>query len=382
MTARKFSTAQVRPALHQLVERKNDMFEKSLRTLKLIALLTLGFCAVTGSTPAHAAAPTPPVPSRASAISTKLNSNPALGGTVFINACGPISSPGNFVLTKNLTASGDCLTLTSSNINIDMNGHSISGDGTGNGIVGNNLKSIVINDGTIKHFATGIKLTISSACCIGSETIQNMNVSNNTSGGILIDGCCNTFANITANSNGGIGLRNNDCCSTVTNVVTNGNGGDGMHLIDCCYVVEHSTANGNGGDGIFTDGCCSAVNDTLASNNHADGLDVEGCCSTVVSDVTSGNGNDGVFFSGCCGDNRGNNIAVNSKANGNAANGFEFTDLRNSITNVVANKNTAHGVFMTCPATETGIAAKGNGSSNLDEDTSSGACTAINNKAP
>lgn len=29
-----------------------------------------------------------------------------------------------------------------------------------------------------------------------------------------------------------------------------------------------------------------------------------------------------------------------------------------------------------------GIAAKGNGSSNLDEDTSNGACTALNNKAP
>jgi hypothetical protein len=34
------------------------------------------------------------------------------------------------------------------------------------------------------------------------------------------------------------------------------------------------------------------------------------------------------------------------------------------------------------PATETAIAANGNVSSNLDEDTSSGACTALNNKAP
>jgi len=38
--------------------------------------------------------------------------------------------------------------------------------------------------------------------------------------------------------------------------------------------------------------------------------------------------------------------------------------------------------FMTCPATESGIAAKGNGGTNLDEDTSSGVCTALNNKAP
>src|ERR1700731_2816573 len=169
MTTRKFSTTEARPALYRLFERKNDMFEESLRTLKLIALLTLSFCALAGSTPAHATAPTP------------------------INACATISTPGNFVLTKNLTASGDCLTLTSSKINIDLNGHSISGDGTGNGIVGNNLTNIVINDGTIKHFDTGIKLTISSGCCAGNETIQNMTVSNNTAGRILIDACWDAF---------------------------------------------------------------------------------------------------------------------------------------------------------------------------------------------
>ena len=357
MTTRKFSTANVRPALFARYERKNYMFDKSIHTLKLVTLLTLGLSALAGSAPARAAAPTP------------------------VNACGTLSTPGNFALTKNLTASGDCLILTSNNINIDLAGHTISGDGTGRGIGGNNVLNIVINDGKIKNFATGISLTL-SGCCTGDNTIQNMNVSNNTGGGILIDGCCDTISNIIANNNGGIGLKNRLCCSTVTNVVTNSNGGDGMDLLDCCYVVENSTANGNHGSGIFSDGCCSAINDTLASNNHADGLDLEGCCSTAVSDVTNGNGNDGVFFSGCCGDSRGNNIAANSTANKNGGDGFEFTDLRNSIANVTANKNTAHGVFMTCPATETGIAAKGNGSSNLNEDTSSGVCTALNNKAP
>src|SRR5713101_5894410 len=73
MTTREVSTANVRPAIFGWYERKNHMFEKSLPTLKLVALLTLGFCALAGSTPARAAAPTP------------------------INACGTISAPGNFV---------------------------------------------------------------------------------------------------------------------------------------------------------------------------------------------------------------------------------------------------------------------------------------------
>src|ERR1700720_2592719 len=210
MTTRKFSTANLRPALFALYQRKNRMFKKSISTLKLVTLLALGLSAL-ASTPAHAAGPTP------------------------INACQTLSTPGNYALTKNLTASGDCLVLTSNNINIDLAGHTISGDGSGRGIGGNNVRNIVINDGKIKNFATGISLTLSS-CCTGDNTIQNMNVSNNTGGGILVDGCCNTFSNIVANSNSGIGLRNNDCRSPVTNGVTNRNGGDGMDLLDCCYV--------------------------------------------------------------------------------------------------------------------------------------------------
>src|SRR6266849_6014665 len=182
MTTRKFSSANVRPALFARYERKNYMFDKSIHTLKLLTLLTLGLCALAGSAPARAAAPTP------------------------ISACGTISAPGNFVVTKNLTTSGDCLTLTSSNVNIDLKGHTISGDGSGSGIIGNNLHNVVINDGKIKHFATGIQLTL-AGCCTGNDTIQNMNVSNNTGGGIHVGGCCDTFANITANNNGGIGLK-------------------------------------------------------------------------------------------------------------------------------------------------------------------------------
>jgi hypothetical protein len=357
MTTRGHSTANVQPAFFASYERKNPMFRDSLRRLKLVTLLTLGLCAFAGSTLVCAAVPTP------------------------ISACGTISTPGNFVVTKNLTASGDCITITSSNVNIDLKGHTLDGDGTGSGITGNDLQNIVINDGKIKHFATGINLTASSGGT-ANDTIQNMNVSNNTGGGIHVVRCCNTFANVTANNNGGIGLKNDNCCSTLSRVVTNNNGGDGMDLLNCCYLVEHSTANGNTGSGIFADDCCSAVNDTVASNNGGNGLDLEGCCSMAVNDVTNGNGNDGVFFDGCCGDHRGNNIAVNSKANNNGANGFEFTDLRNSAANVVANKNTAHGVFMTCPATQSGIAAKGNGSTNLAEDSSMGICTDLNNKVP
>lgn len=333
------------------------MCGNSLDPLKIVTSLMLLVCALAPSTLARAAAPTP------------------------LAACGTVSTPGNFVVTKNLNASGDCLTITASNVNIDLKGHTIRGDGTGNGIVGSNLQNIVIDDGTITNFALGISLTMSLNGA-SDDTIENLTVSNNTGGGILVDGCCNTFANLTVNNNGGSGLKNSQCCSTVSNVVANHNAGDGMDLLDCCFVVEHSTANGNAGSGILSNDCCSAINDTIASNNNGDGLDLEGCCSMAVDDVTNANGDDGVFFTGCCFDNRGNNIAVNSQANHNGANGFEFTQFRNSAANVVANGNAMNGVSMTCPATQSGIAAKGNGTSNLIEDSSKGACTDLNNQAP
>jgi hypothetical protein len=211
----KRSTPDVQPSPFELFKRMNHMLGNSLRTLKLVTVLMLVFCAFEGSRPAQAAALTP------------------------ISACGTISAPGNYVVIKNLTASGGCLTLTSSNVNIDLKGHTISGDGTGSGITGDNFQNILINDGRIKNFATGINLTLSSGF-LADDTIQNMNVSNNSGGGIHIVGCCNTFANITANNNGGVGLKNDLCCSTVTKVVTNNNGGDGMDLLFCCYVVENS----------------------------------------------------------------------------------------------------------------------------------------------
>src|SRR5215470_17735983 len=71
-----------------------------------------------------------------------------------ISACQTLSAAGNYVLTANLKASGaNCLTLTHSNIAIDLAGHSITGDGTHSGIIGDNLVNIVISNGKISDLA-------------------------------------------------------------------------------------------------------------------------------------------------------------------------------------------------------------------------------------
>jgi hypothetical protein len=51
-----------------------------------------------------------------------------------------VSASGVYTVTKNLTATGTCITITAAaNVVIDLHGHTITGNGTGNGITDTNL---------------------------------------------------------------------------------------------------------------------------------------------------------------------------------------------------------------------------------------------------
>src|SRR5690349_5780864 len=83
------------------------MLDILLRSARLSGLAVFGLVLLMTSAPSRAAAATS------------------------VNACQTLSAPGNYVVTSNITASGDCLTLTVSNIAIDMQGHKIVGNGSG-----------------------------------------------------------------------------------------------------------------------------------------------------------------------------------------------------------------------------------------------------------
>lgn len=74
-----------------------------------------------------------------------------------IGACGVIAEPGSYLLSKNLTAVGDCLTVTADFVTIDLGGFTIFGDGTGAAIKGDGTRrAITMRDGTITNFDDGI----------------------------------------------------------------------------------------------------------------------------------------------------------------------------------------------------------------------------------
>src|SRR5258708_5375330 len=111
------------------------------------------------------------------------------GAQTAVSSCQTLSVPGNYFLTKNLTASGDCLVIAAPNVAIDLKGKMITGNGSNSGINDDGLDRdyAIIANGTIRNFDTGINLHSS-----GSAIISNINSSNNGSQGIFISECCNT----------------------------------------------------------------------------------------------------------------------------------------------------------------------------------------------
>jgi len=83
-----------------------------------------------------------------------------------ITACQTIATSGSYRLTKNLSAKGDCLVVTASRVEIDLQGHTIRGNGTGIGVGDEpgfppssfSQFAITLRNGTIANFRTGVSL--------------------------------------------------------------------------------------------------------------------------------------------------------------------------------------------------------------------------------
>lgn len=288
-----------------------------------------------------------------------------------LSSCGNISAAGSYVLSKNLTSSGNCFVIQAPNVAIDMQGHKIKGDGTGsaftdNGAVENNA-SIV--NGTITNFSVGINLSNS-----GSATIAAITSSGNASDGIFIEKCCSTFLGVTTNNNGGNGIHIGNCCNTVTNVQSEGNVSAGVSIADCCNTINTSEVSKNGADGIDGTDCCTTVNNSVVNGNSGNGVSLDDGDNFVIGSNVNDNGADGAILSDS------NNLVTSCKVNNNAATGLDLSDdTGNMVTNSNV-KNNATGIAIDCPGNIVGVIATGNSIGNVV--TSGGTCTTLDNKAP
>jgi hypothetical protein len=294
---------------------------------------------------------------------------------VAVSTCGTLSSPGNYFLTRNLTAAGDCLVIAADNVAIDMKGKTISGNGTGAAIFDGSIQHpfAIIRNGTIRNFQIGIDLDNS-----GLATISNVDSSKNVGDGIFIDRCCNTLDAITANGNGGTGILIASDDSSLSRILANGNGAGGILVTDCCNTLVASTVSNNTGNGVEMDGCCSFVLSSNIQKNTGIGIQLSSGDNGVIKSNTSKNGGDGMEFP-----NSGDNMVTASTSNRNGGAGIDIGARFGIISGVQANKNAAGGVNMLCRGSTASLTAKKNTGTNLVQTvTSDGPCANVNLNAP
>ena len=300
-----------------------------------------------------------------------LTASPSRAATA-VSSCGTLSAAGNYFLTKNLTATSTCIVIGSEGVSLDMRGHTITGNGTGDGISdgGGSFESMAIANGTIQRFNVGIGLDTS--CCV---VIRNVDSSKNTSTGILVGHCCSTLDSVSANNNGTVGIVTNDCCYTLNNVTVNKNGPGGGIVAGgngCCTTLFNGTVSGNKGPGLFMEGCCSFLISSFVSGNTGDGVDMNDCCNFVVNSGVSLNTGKGISLI------ESDNLVSNTDVSSNGSDGISLGGSSNQIANSKATSNGGFGANVGCPGAITGLNTKNNTSGGLN--TSGGTCTQLNNK--
>jgi hypothetical protein len=235
-----------------------------------------------------------------------------------------ITGGGTYGLANDVTAIGDCITIAQplgASVTVNLNGFTITGDGTGTAIVAPNpgRKISVVGPGTITHFDTGVdlfgttdvtvkRLTVTDAftgIAVGQGSITDSDVSSSVAFGNfgVLAGDKSTVTNVTASNSyfAGIevGARSSVTQSTAENnilgisagqksrvksSIANGNAVFGIGVDEGGSVTE-STANGNG-IGIFGDIGSNINKNTV--NENGDGILI-GCPGTVQQNTLTGN---------------------------------------------------------------------------------------------
>lgn len=241
-------------------------------------------------------------------------SSAAVAEPTEIDECTSINEPGEYVLTDDLSAEGDCLgiTITASNVTIDGNGNAISGDGTAVGISLDG--STVIRNLTIENFDRGIGTVFTR----NEITLENTVVSDNFVG---VDGGRGTT----------IDIRD----STIGDNGTGISPGEGSELS-----ITQSTLSGNDDEAVYTDfGHSIEVENSTVRDNGAGIATGEG---TFVDNTISNNDGYGIRLIGLVAPtDLGTAVITGNDIQDNAGPGIEFTSSSGLVReNTIANNQT------------------------------------------
>jgi parallel beta-helix repeat protein len=107
----------------------------------------------------------------------------------------------NVKLDHDQTCAGNGLTVGADGITIDLNGHTIAGSGTGNGILAAGRSGVVITGGTVRNFTIGVQLAGSTGI-----VVKGIRAIGNRDGIFLIGSSGNTIKENLASQNTRVGV--------------------------------------------------------------------------------------------------------------------------------------------------------------------------------
>jgi parallel beta-helix repeat protein len=240
--------------------------------------------------------------------STLLGAVPAQAATKISSFGYVITAPGTYQVTQDLSGSGDAITVSASNVDLHLGGHTLSGDGSGVGIHvqgASPVYNVSIDHGTVQGFQDGIFLGFFALNCkvtsvtasgntdIGiflthanASTVTDNTTSQNGTGIELDASNGNTVTRNTTDGNfAGIDVSDNSTGNTVSRNTATGNPGQGIRLLGgpTQNTVQDNTCSGNGvGIAVGAYGNDGANQNTIQNNTvnfNYTGIQVEQNCS-------------------------------------------------------------------------------------------------------
>ena len=179
--------------------------------------------------------------------------------------CQTISQPGSYVVTRNLSSTGDCIVIASGFVTLDLAGFTISGNGSSVGIheaPGTQFpgfRGVLIRNGNVTNFGDGIQFFVSDGV-----TVENVNASSNTNNGLI--------------------LLNR---AVVRSSRFDDNGNNGVTVSDGAMITS-STATRNGNVG-FAAATGALIVNNIAINNQLSGISQD-CPGAAIANTVSENG--------------------------------------------------------------------------------------------
>jgi Right handed beta helix region len=249
--------------------------------------------------------------------------------------CGDVITE-SVTLTKNLYCPGGALTIGADDVVLDLNGHVVFGDGTGDGIsVGQpplgsfefrGVARAVVRNGKVRNFDVGVRIQTAST----HTRVDDLTITNNTSFGVttgsedtslsLNDHTSVVGSRIHDNFGGGvrIGFGEKQFAAPYADVSGNevySNGSAGIQLYG---YSDSSTIAGNhvywnGDDGIMSSDSITAITNNLVTDNAGTGIYVTsydaqtfGPSYWIADNTSKRNGRYGIYMTAGIRDGGGN----------------------------------------------------------------------------